>query len=273
MRLLDHGASSAGWHLSHLDLICPRRGALWRLGGRKTGSSATIRGELIHICMAHHYGQQLHSDIFNPHDAIEEFAKMRNEESPSPLWEYWIPMVQDMYKAYALHWIDEKRQVIAVEHEFRLKIDSWPETPGESEFLYTQRADLVYKEKGKVYIDDHKGTGHNLKRYGKEYELDGQMLGYRLIGATVYGKDFAGVRVNAIQLTDDGEMDFRRIPLPRPICQPEFVETLRFAYDTRVRLGSITDPMKVPGTFTSCMGRYGPCENWNFCMHGERNAV
>jgi hypothetical protein len=262
-RMLNHGSSTAGWHLSGLDLECPRAGLLYRRGFKGSGSSATIRGELLHIALAHHHGREIHDDIMNVPDAIDAFAEARFAEDPDPYWDIWRDPVKDAMNQYSVLY-GKDLKTISVEEEYRLKITAW----GGGEFLYTQRADWVCEERGKIFIVDHKGTSAVLKNYGLEYLLAGQMLGYRLIGEATWGKKFGGVKINAIRLTESGDIGFRRFPLRPAAAQPSFVETLRYAYDIRTRVGNNPDPMKVPGTHTRCQGRFGRCPYWNICLEG-----
>lgn len=261
-RLINPGPSTAGWHLNANWLTCPRKGAILEQGYTPDLRDPLVRGELLHVGLAHFYGRQIYDDLLSPEAAVDELAALRNEQQPSYLWEVWSERVKEILPLYVLR-ADDDWRVLDVEKELLVEIQP-ADWNGSDPFLYTQRVDLIIQRRRKVWFVDHKGTSRSLKGYGKEYAMDGQFLGYRLLGNAHY-ENFGGVMVNAIQLTEKA-FDRRTFTVPTPILN-DIKHTLQYAWHTRHTFAG-QEPADIPGTYTQCTGRWGLCPCWDYCMFG-----
>jgi hypothetical protein len=141
------------------------------------------------------------------------------------------------------------------------------------QYDFTQRFDLVVREPdGKIYIYDHKTTGRLSKSIGERYTLSGQFIGMAMFGAGLFGEEFGGVKINFIELPDDGNFKFSRgLVDPAPNALKNFPLTV---LEARVRIASLDEgnipPERWPQTLSeqTCVTAYGRCEFFERCRWG-----
>ena len=85
--------------------------------------------------------------------------------------------------------------------------------------------DLIVKDKadGLIYIIDHKTTGKkvNSSYYSESFDTSQQMTSYHWMGQQLYGDDFGGIIINAVQSTKTIPYNFARFPIMRDDWQIE----------------------------------------------------
>ena len=257
-RLIDPGSSGEyGWHTLADWLTCPRLAALKRANGRDEPSEAQLVGTMVHVGLAHRYALMQGQDVYQPADAVERFAR-KTPDATSHVY-----TTQAALASYAAHYGPEADiETLAVEKVFRMKIMGC---------AYTQRLDLVYKRRGKVYIVDHKKTYAILPKVTRGYGLSGQMVGASLYGQKKWGEKFGGVLLNFVRLAKgDNNYEFKRLPVaPFPYAVRSFSKTVVLAHEMLDRYKD-ADPYDVPGVFTeACYGKYGPCQFYDICRMGK----
>ena len=276
-KLLNAGPSEAGWHRLQSVLRCPRLYALthdtpWKL------SAALVKGSLVHIGLAHYYQrlkeEQEGNDPDQWHRPVEAISVMSLGEYSKDNNELWLEcaeLAQQAVTQYVAHWAAEQWKILAVEHELRAYV---ADEERNERYLYTQRADLIVANKsGKVSIIDHKTTFRIAPKTIRRYTLSGQMLGYRMFGQKMWGKNFSGVTLNMLKLPKelDGKYEFARPNVePAPVSIPKLKQTIIYA-ERIIRDHQHLDPMDYPGAYheTACWTPYGQCPKFSVCQWGE----
>jgi hypothetical protein len=275
-KYLDAGSSGQyGWHSTELALRCPRLFALnyrqkpagtLRDPATEPDRPALLKGSLMHQGLAHHYlRRKIAAEGGNPDewakpsDAIDWCAKKLGPHAAKYVNDIKLAVAQ-----YEAHWMQERLEVLHVEEIARAEVDGHP---------FTQRFDLVVREPdGKVYIYDHKTTGRLSKSTGERYTISGQFLGMANFGASLYGSDFGGVKINFIELPDSGPCRFsRQLVDPAPAA----VASIAFSIGYARKLVEEFDRLKLPadqwpGVFSeqTCITAYGRCDFFEKCRWG-----
>jgi hypothetical protein len=271
-RLLDPGPSERGWHRIQNALRCLRLYALSASGELDEFplSAPLVRGSLLHVALAHYYKRLQCTqkgldpeEWFEPIAAVQHVALTKGKESP--LWDAWVGPVTNAYLEYVENFgaQDERNwEILEVEEELRALL-------GPEKKLYTQRADLIVKDReGRVWIVDHKTAFRLTAKTLDQHILDGQFLGYQHFGRARWGRAFRGVVVNRIKISDPVGFD-RRVLEPAPAALADFVATVLHG-ETEIARHKGRPPRKWPGIFNSlsCYNKYGKCPAFDLCRFG-----
>ena len=287
--LLNAGPSDFGWSPYSAFLHCPSLYAFkyMRRGSHQQdsrvpggGSEAQARGRAVHLVLAHHYRQlqarQMGEDPnqwFDPYEAAEEGVKAGEYGADQVAL---ATKTMDYYRAW---WGDEPHSVVAVEEVWRAELGDI-DAPGHplhgTPIVYSPRVDLVTRDAaGKVWFWDHKTTGIMRGDSVAGYSLHGQFIGMKHLGRAFFGEAFGGVILNFIQTTPPPK--FARPSLEAaPHADNSFPRTLVRARNEMCRLEVETmagnlKPTDWPKslTETSCVGRYGKCNAYDWCSWGN----
>jgi hypothetical protein len=277
-KMIDPGPSTRGWHHLQDVLTCPERYRLrahvqrWEDEPEKP---AFAKGELLHLGLAHYYMYKKYRDAdrrgfledwLGPQEAMKRKAKAEG-------WEKYLPLVSRALKLYHeeygrdTHW-----EVVHVERELKVRVGKDATNP--KGHLYTQRADLIVRDRdtGLIWIVDHKTTSKITARTANSFVLNGQFIGYRMLGQAFFGEKFGGVKLNLIQLKED-DYDFKRPRLPpSPNTADRFKTTILFGETmiaTMTALYGTDKPWPQAFATDTCIGRYGTCPMHDICQWGE----
>ena len=319
--IIDAGSSGQwGWHATELALRCPRLFALnhrWKPAGRSSAGKAAhghghpsvrkwapalIRGSLGHAGLAQHYARKMEDQLRWQTEGgeesgltVSEFAAHRRHTYVHARPSSGVDACAREIGRESIPYIDEMKRAVAAYIE---KYDRLEDGIYELEVLhaedvfemdiaghrYTQRLDLAVRERGKVYIWDHKFVGHISRTLPLRYALSGQFLGLQTFGAEVWGKDFGGVKLNLIDLgagaggnnkpVKKGYAFERRMVDPAPAALKGFKLTVLHARERIAALDADGLPAEEwPQALSeqTCITAYGPCEAFELCRwgHGE----
>ena len=121
-------------------------------------------------------------------------------------------LVEDYVKEY-----DDDFEILSIEDD--------AEVPLSDDVLWVGKHDLVIRDAsdGLIYILDHKTTRKKVdgSMYAGLYNNDQQMTSYHWMGQQLYGDEFGGIRINAIQATKTIQSNFARFPASRDDWQIE----------------------------------------------------
>jgi len=238
-------------------------------------SEPLVKGSLLHIGLAHYYQLKKTPDAnyYTPFEAVGALAKREADAThdmhEKVLWANFVPLICAAIEEYARHYMNCGWKVLEVERELRAHI---PKRPGSNEtFLFTQRADLIVEDAhGFKWIVDHKSCYRITSKTLRQHILSGQFLGYHVFGRKMYGKQFGGLILNRVKLSDP--FDFDRCTLePAPAAAAGFVKMLQ---QTEQHLDSyvhLDNPMDYPPVFSEqvCFGKYGQCPAFELCRWGK----
>lgn len=286
--LLDAGPSEAGAHRLESWRICKRKFARKYEAAERRGEIAQhgestkdylIIGSLVHLGRAHWYAKvrawQRGEDpeVFHePARAVELLAEMKGGT-----WASYVPLSLDIVKrSIDFYAEDAKRyRILFVEDQLRAMVGG--DDPrvnavlGAEGFLYTQRIDLAYEDgNSMVWIVDHKGTGRLSGREGTTYSLDGQMIGYRVLGKKLWGDRFGGVLAMLFERKVGGKFGRFSVPIA-PQAVRDFKEMITLnELEIRQWRSTGTRPEQYPPAMSGqiCSGKYGVCEFYEDCQHG-----
>lgn len=265
-RLIFTGPSEAGSHRLTTAAMCLRR---FRFGqeARANGTEpppgeSLVKGTLLHVALAHHYGKAVPSDrppgLYEPMEAVEVVAEAHD-------WMAHVPTIGAAYEAYvARYGTDPEWRVLAVEHEIRVKIKP---VNGAEPILYTARVDLSVEQDGKVYYVDHKTAYRLGTTTFTQYVLDTQMIGYQALGQRFHGDRFGGVILNRVKLSPP---DFDRQMLdPAPAAVKQFRAHVVY-WNMLIDTWKNVEPGVVPGAHADqvCVSKYGKCPYFDKCQWG-----
>lgn len=285
--LLNAGPSERGWHRIEGASRCLRLFA-WRESGALVWKSSDplVKGSLLHIGLAHVYARkrcELNGDdpdtYMTPDDAIKALAVLESEKAPTAheaaLWRVHAPNIILATRAYENRWKHCTWEPIMVEEELRAQIPKIrPHYSKEDTFLFTQRADLAVRDQdGKYWIVDHKSCYRIESKTLRQHILDGQFIGYQIFGRKKWGRDFAGVIVNRVKLSDP--YDFDRTTLePAPDAMKRFAKNLALQ-EHMVDMFKGKPPEEWPAAYSNqtCWGKYGRCDAYELCQWGKSDAV
>ena len=275
--LIDPGPSRKGWHRLAKVLRCPRLYALSYKVKHRTSdeppAEPLIKGSLMHVGLAHHYAQKsdLYDDvdIYSPADAVEALAQLQ-PEGHRAAWQRHVPEVQRTLSAYQIHWSGEQWKTVGIEHE--LLVNVFDEERNKS-YLYTQRVDAVWEHPmtKKVYFVDHKTTGRFTSRTLGGYSMNGQFIGYQMIGERMYKERWGGVLLNVIEFGKKGAAPMmQQMPIdPAPHSVAEFQNTIIRAERT-IHDHENVEPAKWPATHQeSACWAYRQCRFYQTCQWGK----
>ena len=143
-------------------------------------------------------------------------------------------------------------------------------------YLYTQRADLIvqHRKTGKVFIVDHKTASRPIPDIMRRHAMTGQFLGYRMFGSLHYKDSFGGVRVNAIRILDDDQVQstllkpqFKRPILERVIDSHTKLKTTIIHAERLIRQYAQAETWPHALHETACWA-YGGCPMHDVCQYG-----
>lgn len=275
--LIDPGPSRKGWHRLAKVLRCPRLYALSYLVEHRTSdeppAEPLMKGSLMHIGLAHHYAQKSDlfedKDIYSPQEAIEVLAQQQ-PAGHRAAWQRHVPEIQRTLADYQIHWSGEQWKTIAIEHE--LLVNVFDEERNKS-YLYTQRVDAVWQHPmtGKIYFVDHKTAARFTSRTLGGYSMNGQFLGYQMIGERMYKDRWGGVLLNVIEWgKGGGSPTFQQMPInPAPHSVVQFPNAIIRAERT-IQDYEKTQPAKWPATHQeSACWAYRQCRFYQTCQWGK----
>ena len=278
-KLLDAGPSERGWHQFEQANRCMR----WWAFNHKADTSfpltmPLVRGSLFHVGLAHHYLHRKENNhapgYLHAIDAVKRLGMTNWAETTgaeAQLWKDQIEPVQRAVDAYTTRYNSCDWKVLEVERELRAHI---PNLNGEGTFLYTQRADLIIEDiSGGVWIVDHKSCYRIDSKTLRQHILSGQFLGYHLLGRQKYGKDFRGVIINRMKLSEP--YAFHRCPLePAPQALRDFLSSLKETEKRIQEYNHLKNPLEYPPVFSEqiCYGKYGPCPAFELCQWGSSDG-
>lgn len=270
---IDAGSSGQwGWHATELAMRCPRLFAYSHRIDSEGGDSdrpALLKGSLVHQGLAHHYARRMEAQQGGdpnvwaaPDAAIDACAEKLGKYASQ-----YVDLAKAATRAYSLHWMHEKLQVMHVEEVFSSTIGG---------YKFTQRFDLVARdETGKVFIIDHKTTGRLTSGTPERYTLSGQFLGMAMFGRQIWGDQFGGVKMNFIEIPSGAQPRFqfmRMEPDPAPSALRSFPLTVLHARQRIEQLdASGIPPKEWPMALSeqTCITAYGPCEHFDTCRWGS----
>ena len=269
--ILNAGQSPFGWHRYQAFMQCPRKYALSYIEeAARVESAPLIKGSLIHLGLAQHYGRMRLSQNGLDSETLEEPLKAMEIEAKEngELWEEELEHCQfvlDMYRKDegVLEW-ESDLEILIVEEFFTLKIGEAP---------LTLRADLVarIKSENKIFVIDHKTTSYYRKTASEGYRASGQFTGYRLAGESVYGKDFGGLIFNFLQ---HGGKAKKKIKFMRELMLPANGHLKRFPsaidyYWNQIQALKGTPTHLYPRAISefTCVHKYGKCPYYDKCLH------
>ena len=278
--LIDPGPSRNGWHRLQKALRCPRLFALSyrteKAGVGRVPSVPLIKGSMLHIGIAHHYAilqaKQREEDpdqYYSPLDAIAELVT-RQPEPHRSAWQEHLSDVQSVMLQYQTHWMGEKWNVEAIEKE--LKVNVFDEERGKTLF-FTQRVDAVWRDPkdGKWYFVDHKTAARWSKPKLMKYSMNGQMIGYQMIGSKMFGDEWGGVLLNVIEWPKKGGVaSFHQTQVePAPYSVSKFKDTVIQA-ERMIEMYENRDPLDWPGAHhDAACWPYDACSHYETCQWGS----
>ena len=277
--LLNAGPSERGWHRIEGASRCLRLFA-WRESGALTWKSSEplIKGSLLHIGLAHVYARQRAEEqgedpdyYMLPEEAVRALAAIEADQASTAhetaLWRVSVPNIILAIRAYEARWRHCSWKVVMVEEELRAQIPKWD---GDGTFLFTQRADLAVQDRdGKFWIVDHKSCYRIESKTLRQHILSGQFLGYQVFGRRLWGRDFGGVIVNRVKLSEP--YDFDRTTLePAPSAIKHFAKNLALQ-EHMVGMFEGKPPIEWPAVYSdqTCWGKYGKCDAFELCQWGK----
>lgn len=293
--LLDAGSSGEnGAHATETALRCLRLYSLGHRGkahaeeaasaddaGSAPESDQLVRGSVLHVGLAHWYlargiraegGSEatIRENIYSPEAAMEIVAAKKGRIGAK-----WLEACKVGLAAYATRYAKETSRVLCVEELLRAEVPYVYR--GETYNLpWTQRLDLGLEESDGIWFVDHKVVGRITPEITDRYVLSLQMIGYRYLGAKLYGKDFRGVKVNYVEVRKPdvtvGEIKFsREVVPPAPDSQKSFAATVfearrRVAFWDEVDGTGVTWPKA--NSEMACVTKYGACPHFSRCQWG-----
>jgi hypothetical protein len=273
MKYLEAGPSAAGWSRLSKVLKCPRLYALDR-GPRDSTSDALIRGDLMHVALAHHYAnlrcaQRGDADEYmSAEDAVAHCVANQPSDALCSAYDRWAHKVISVYHQYCSKYIVPSWTIRDVENVISTKFAD-PEM--DREYAFSSRLDLEVEHQGKVYYVDHKTSFAILPKTYNKYTLSGQFLGQQIMGQERHGERFGGIILNLIGWDDRKPVSsFKRKVLPyaeKSVAM--FPETVILAERVIARYKG-REAMDWPGAHvsTACHTTYGPCPFFNQCRMG-----
>lgn len=269
--LLNPGPSERGWHRIQSFLQCPQKFA-WRhkakIEDRVKGqeSPALVKGSLIHIGLAHYYAQMQAEQngqdpgmYYGPKAAIEKLASIEGDG-----WRKHTEICKQVIDAYRMEYAHERIRPLYIETVFEAKFKG---------HRLTGRLDLVYEDtRGKIWVMDHKTTGHLHARQRTYYSVSGQLLAYKWMGQAAFGDRFGGLLLNQIQ---HGGKAFKFV---RPHLDPAphlFAALPQTIDDAEAGIAQLEQSdrqyfewPKATNELT-CFSRYGACGYLEKCRWGQ----
>jgi hypothetical protein len=206
-----------------------------------------------------------------PEDAVKALAEIEADRAATAhetaLWRVSVPNIILSLRAYEARWRHCSWKVVMVEEELRAQIPKWN---GDGTFLFTQRADLAVQDPdGKYWIVDHKSCYRIESKTLRQHIISGQFLGYQVFGRKLWGRDFGGVIVNRVKLSEP--YDFDRTTLePAPSAIKHFAKNLALQ-EHMVGMFEGKPPVEWPAVYSdqTCWGKYGKCDAFELCQWGK----
>lgn len=281
MKLIDTGRSSNGFSTIGSMLYCPRKHA-FDLESRAAGAdgqrhaSATDRGTLVHVALAHHYITKVAgenpADWYPWRDALLQTREGKQFEEEEPQFMVYLRNLMGSYFTFYEDVDRDDWEILHVEREYRARIGGHP---------IGRRIDLVARHRGtgKIWFWDHKTSSGTLNDLEMRYLLSGDMLLSRLLGKAQYGEEFGGILINKIRVYQKiVNPQFDRVELP-PVAEAtlqSFRDSLIRAYEQRELLklrpdGTPRPAVEWPGAHNElvCLTRYGLCPYFFRCQDGD----
>ncbi len=277
--LIDPGPSRKGWHRLQKVLMCPRLYALSYIDEtnrvpRGPPADPLMKGSLMHVALAHHYAEGMEEykdkDLYSPMEAVQQLAELQPNDQRAA-WQRHVKEVCATYADYAMHWGKENWKPIGIETE--LMVNVFDEKMNRT-YLYTQRVDLAWQHPitGKVWFVDHKTAGFWARKKLGKYSINGQFIGYQMIGQKKFGDNWGGVLLNVIQWgKDGGSPTFQRMPVdPAPHSVDRFKQAIIRGERTLLEYEDVA-PIDWPGAHNDgACWPYNQCRFYSACQWGGK---
>jgi len=261
------GASTRGFHRLALYATCPARfgfSEMLKLEPLRV-SEPIARGSLGHIALMNHYLGQMGAAHTDPIGSMREAP-----ERIAYAFEH-MQHVVIRYLRYA-EAADRGWEIVDVEREFRITF------AGE---LYTQKADLVIRQRddGRIYFVDHKfvQSARAVDKLPLWRTVDGQNLGYQLIGELTVGKvvyagsEFGGVIINVISCQAPFEIKRHPVPITRSAVEGFRIAAAKTLKAAAGAEGQDVWTLEKRGLVSgACQGRYDACAYLRLCRDGKQ---
>lgn len=268
------GPTQYGWHVVADWLRCPLRAHL-RYDRRVLASQESVAlqvGSLVHALLAVQYYPGLSSP---GHDTILHEVEAAGAE-PAVVSEA-LRLIHGYNDRVGLHGdaITNLGEVLATEVEVTV-----PSNADSTRDVYTARLDLVLRAKasGRIIILDHKTTAARTADVVDGWALNGGLLGgvwaankslaFRRQFAVPRGQTISDLAVNLIVKTKTPQYELFQYVVTRGMLA-EFSRVLASA--TQLKRTYAWSRM-YPRTF-SCIGRFGRCEYWDYCLTGSKQGL
>ena len=187
----------------------------------KASSAALTWGGGVHSGLEFFFKLGSIDDAMNAFDAsgLERMEREGSHFTPERL-----RMLLNAYaKEYAY---DEKMWDIIEDPEYNALV------PINDEIQWQGIFDLVVRNRGDglIYLVDHKTTAKKVDGsfYADQFESSQQMTGYHWMGTQLYGDDFGGIIINAIQVSP--KIDYRAKSIPISRTEHQIQDWLRNTY-------------------------------------------
>jgi hypothetical protein len=277
--LIDPGPSRKGWHRLQKVLTCPRLYALSYLTDappvrKGDPPEPLVKGSMLHVALAHHYADGMEEyadkDLYTPTDAVQQLIELQpNDERAA--WQRHAKQVCATYADYNMHWGKERWKPMGIETE--LMVNIFDEKMNRT-YLYTQRVDLAWRHPmtGKVWFVDHKTTARWTPQTLSKYSMNGQFLGYQMIGEKKFGDDWGGVLLNVIEWgKGGGSPTFKRMPVdPAPHSVERFRQSIIRGERTLLEYENM-EPKDWPGAHhDGACWPYRQCKFYSTCQWGGK---
>ncbi len=285
--LIDAGPSRRGWHRIESFLRCPQLYALrYRSHSLKRDGQASMplmRGSIGHVGLAHHFARLREAQrkgnpnlYYTPREAMEIAAPRLG-----PLAVSLLPVAQITVAEYLSGHADEGFKILEVERAYETVLRDMrpprhpsvadPETGGRR-VEFTMRPDLIIEDQSRrKWVLDHKFVTYTRRSTSTRYTNSGQFLALRMLGQTLFGREFGGVNANVLQAAPNCR--FVRYPIdPAPGLQARFATLV---LDAEERIAQLEDEdrdvLEWPATASeqTCMTAYGACPAFEICRWGE----
>lgn len=132
---------------------------------------------------------------------------------------------------------------------------------------YAGKIDRIFQLQNQYYVEDHKTSGQFGSSFFRQFELDGQMIGYTVVAGELIGVPIAGVRINAhICYKKDSKFEREIITFSKERLD-DWKENYNYWID-RINLDLAAGIF--PRNFKACAGKYGMCPYAGVCSLSPR---
>lgn len=276
--LISTGSSGEwGAHGTEDATRCMRLVALRKSGFDFSMADALVRGSIGHVGLAHHYARKWARENGENEESFYPPKEAMRLEAEKLGGTKFLSLLSGLYDYYAQTYEKEVVEVVSLEEVYSAEIPRLFDVNGVAygnsatrppPWKHTQRIDLVARERdGKIYLWDHKFLAEpTADGVVETYSLSVQFVGLQYLGRLHFGKEFGGVRVNAIGHRN-GKLVRELIP-PAPGALKNFPYVIDEAR-RRVEFWKKADPSgeSWPKALseTVCKNQYGICGAFKHC--------